>query len=164
MANPFTGEMRWVSFSILPQGWAQCNGQLLSIPQNQQLFSLLGTTYGGNGKTNFALPNATGCVLIHEGNGYALGKSGGEASHTLTITELPTHAHMLNGTATTASLSDPAGNVLGGAQIYGSVSQLTPTNPGSIGQTGGSQAHPNMQPYLNIICIIALTGLFPSQN
>src|SRR2546423_3579082 len=107
MATPFLAEMRWVSFNFAPRGWAQCNGQLMPINQNQVLFSLLGTTYGGDGRVNFALPDVRNRVLLHRGNGYTQGQIGGEAAHTLVMNEIPPHNHALNGTATAASLPNP---------------------------------------------------------
>src|SRR6185436_8189073 len=113
MSTPFMGELRIVSFNFAPRGWAFANGQFLPINQNQALFSLLGTTYGGNGQTTFALPNLQGRIPIHEGSGHTLGEQGGEQAHTLSIAELPTHTHVANGSSSTADAAVPSGNLLG---------------------------------------------------
>src|SRR5215475_1919252 len=119
MSTPFLAELRIMSFGFAPKGWAQCNGQLLPINQNQALFSLLGTTYGGDGRVNFALPNLQGNVPMHVGNGYSLGQRGGEQCHTLNVNELPTHAHTFSATNAAVNSKDPAGNLLGGSfQVY----------------------------------------------
>lgn len=168
MAEPFLSEIRIMSFGFAPKGWALCNGQLLPINQNQALFSLLGTTYGGNGQVNFALPNLQGRTPIHRGEGYALGETGGEQAHTLTAAETPSHTHVLNGTSSagTANPAVPGGNLLATANLpaYGAANNLTPMNAASISNVGGSQAHPNMQPFLTLNFSIALQGIFPSQN
>ena len=165
MADPFLSEIRIMSFSYAPRGWAFCNGQLLPIAQNQALFSLLGTTYGGNGQTNFALPNLQGRVPIHVGSGHTLGEAAGEQAHTLIQAELPTHLHVLNGSATNADVVTPVGNVLAqSSQLYGPAAQLTTLDPSSNGLVGGSQAHLNMQPFLTLNFCIALIGVFPSRN
>ena len=165
MADPFLSEIRIMSFTFPPKGWAFCNGQLLPINQNQALFSLLGTTYGGNGQTNFALPNLQGRVPISFGSGHSLGEAGGEQAHTLIQAELPTHLHVLNGSATNADVVLPTGNVLAqSSQLYGPATQLTALDPSSNGPIGGSQAHLNMQPFLTLNFCIALIGVFPSQN
>jgi microcystin-dependent protein len=165
MADPFLSEIRIMSFNYAPRGWAFCNGQLLPINQNQALFSLLGTTYGGNGQTPFALPNLQGRVPIHFGSGHTLGEAAGEQAHTLIQAELPTHLHVLNGSATNADVVIPTGNVLAqSSQLYGPAAQLTALDPSSNGLVGGSQAHLNMQPFLTLNFCIALVGVFPSQN
>jgi len=166
MAEPFLAEIRMMSFGFPPKGWALCNGQLLPINQNQALFSLLGTTYGGDGRVNFALPNLQGCVPIHMGNGHTLGERGGEQAHTLSTSELPTHTHTLNASSTNADTPLPTGNVLGGVlnELYDGTSNLVAMNPGSITSVGGSQAHFNMQPFLALTFCIALQGIFPSQT
>ncbi len=166
MSEPFLSEIKIVSFNFPPKGWAFCNGQLLPINQNQALFSLLGTTYGGNGQTNFALPNLRGHVPIHTGNGHTLGETAGSQSVTLNIPQLPTHIHFLQATNTPGTLDTPGNNVLGAASIqgYGSPSALTPMNPGTVSSVGGSQPHNNMMPYLVLNFIIALQGIFPSRN
>jgi microcystin-dependent protein len=167
MSNPFMGEMRWISWNFSPKGWAFCNGQLLPINQNQALFSLLGTMYGGDGRTTFALPDLRGRDAIHMGGGFTLGERGGEAAHTVTQSELPTHIHFLNVATNNGAAADPAGALFaktGGPFMYAAPSNLTSISPTTISSVGGSQPHNNMQPYLVINCIIALTGLFPSQT
>jgi microcystin-dependent protein len=165
MSEPFLSEIRLMSFSFAPKGWALCNGQLLPINQNQALFSLLGTTFGGNGQTTFALPNLQGRTAIHVGQGHTLGELGGEQAHTLSIAEMPTHAHIFNGTTANASTPAPAGNLLATAtNLYAGPTNLTSLNPGTVFTVGGSQAHLNMQPFLTINFSIALTGIFPSPN
>src|SRR3954471_4326542 len=165
MAEPFLSEIRLFSFNFAPKGWAMCNGQLLPINQNQALFSLLGTTYGGNGQTNFALPNLQGRCAMHEGNGFTLGQAAGETAHTLSINELPTHVHFLQGANKDGANPIPTGNLLGNFNNgYGGATHLTPLLAGTVSNVGGSQAHPNMSPYLAINFCIALQGIFPSQN
>ncbi|TWG90686.1 microcystin-dependent protein [Nocardioides sp. J9] len=164
MAEPFLSEIRLMSFVFAPKGWALCNGQFLPINQNQALFSLLGTTYGGNGQTTFALPDLRGRVPIHAGAGHALGERGGEQAHTLTVHEMPQHTHVLRGSSrATGGSADPQGRVLGGGQnVYRPGSPSTPMEPGSVTSAGGSQAHENMQPFLTLSFCIALQGIFPS--
>ena len=167
MAEPFLSEIRIFSFNFAPKGWALCNGQLLPINQNQALFSLLGTTYGGDGRVNFALPNLQSRVPIHEGDGHTLGEQGGEQGHTLSISELPTHTHALQGTSSAGTLIIAAGNLAGtsASQMYQAPdNNLAAMNPASISNVGGSQAHLNMQPFLVLNFCIALQGIFPSQN
>jgi microcystin-dependent protein len=169
MAEPFLSEIRIMSFNFAPKGWALCNGQLLPINQNQALFSLLGTTYGGDGRVNFALPNLQGRTPIHVGSGHTLGERGGEPAHTLSIAEIPTHTHVASGTSAS---TDPSGtnvpndNLLaaGPGEIYGGSANLVAMGPTTIGNVGGSQAHLNMQPFLTLTFAIALQGIFPSQN
>jgi len=165
MAEPFLSEIRIMSFVFAPQGWAQCNGQLLPINQNQGLFSLLGTTFGGDGRVNFALPDLRGRTPIHVGSGHTLGERGGEAQHTLSIAEIPTHTHVWNGTSENADTAVPTGNLFGtSANLYAGAANLISMNPATVGSVGGSQAHLNMEPYLTLNFCIALQGLFPSQN
>jgi len=165
VAEPFLSEIRIMSFTFAPKGWAMCNGQLLPINQNQALFALLGTTYGGNGQTNFALPDLRGRVPIHVGASHTLGESGGEQAHTVSTAELPQHTHVMNGSSTNADVVSPTDNVVAqSSQLYGPAAQLTPLDPSSNGSTGGSQAHQNMQPYETLTFCIALQGIFPSQN
>jgi microcystin-dependent protein len=167
MAEPFLSEIRIMSFGFAPKGWALCDGQLLPINQNQALFSLLGTTYGGNGQTNFALPNLQGRTPIHMGSGHTLGDQGGEQAHTLSISELPTHLHTLNASSANGAAILPTGNLLGGSptQLYRPAdNNLAALSPSTIGNVGGSQAHLNMQPFLVLSFSIALQGIFPSQN
>ncbi len=154
-----------MSFVFAPKGWALCNGQLLPINQNQALFSLLGTTFGGNGQTTFALPDLRGRAPIHVGAGFTLGTRGGEEAHTVSTAELPQHTHAMNGSATNADVVSPTDNVVAqSSQLYGPAAQLTTLDPSSNGSTGGSQAHLNMQPYLTLTFCIALQGIFPSPN
>jgi microcystin-dependent protein len=165
MAEPFLSEIRIMSFGFNPKGWALCNGQLLPINQNQALFSLLGTTYGGDGRVNFALPNLQGNVPIHTGQGFILGNKGGEQAHTLSIAELPTHFHPLNATNTNGATKFLANNYLGAFNNgYSAPAGLVSMEPGTIAPVGGSQAHSNMQPFLVLCFCIALQGIFPSQN
>ncbi len=163
MAEPFLSEIRLMSFVFAPKGWALSNGQLLPINQNQALFSLLGTTFGGDGRVNFALPDLRGRVPIHVGGAYTLGERGGEQAHTLSISELPTHTHVAMASPTNADNPAAIGNVLGGAlNSYRGADSLLALNAGSISNTGGSQAHLNMQPFLTLSFCIALQGIFPS--
>ena len=165
MSEPFLSEIKIVSFNFPPKGWALCNGQLLPINQNQALFALLGTTYGGNGQTNFALPNLRGRLPIHMGNGHTLGEAAGSTSVTVNIQQLPTHLHPLNVTNSNGAVANPSGNVLGAVNnMYGPAASLTSMAPSSVTSVGGSQPHNNMMPYLVLNFIIALQGIFPSQN
>ena len=167
MSEPFLGEIIPVAFSFAPKGWALCNGQLLPINQNQALFSLLGTTYGGDGRTTFALPNLQGCAANMVGSGFALGQRGGEELHTLTMQEMPVHQHQVLATATAASSIDPNNNVLAVAPVYISSPPDTAAGQmgtGTISVAGASQPHENRQPFLVLNYIIALQGIFPSQN
>ena len=167
MAEPFLAEIRIMSFGFPPKGWALCDGQLLPINQNQALFSLLGTTYGGDGRVNFGLPNLQGNVPIHMGAGFTLGERGGEQGHTLSISEIPTHTHAANAVNVPASTNVPGNTVLLAQSIaapfYGS-GALTAMAPNAVANVGGSQAHLNMQPFLVLNFSIALQGIFPSQT
>ncbi|HEV3469572.1 MAG TPA: tail fiber protein [Pyrinomonadaceae bacterium] len=155
-----------MSFEFAPKGWALCNGQLMPINQNQALFSLLGTTFGGDGRVNFALPDLRGRTPIHVGSGHTLGEKGGEQAHTLSIAELPMHTHVLNAsTLNTGATVNPTNNFLGPLNnSYHSPSSLTTLNAASVLNVGGSQAHLNMQPFLTLNFCIALQGIFPSPN
>jgi microcystin-dependent protein len=167
MAEPFLSEIRLMSFSFAPAGWALCNGQFLPINQNQALFSLLGTTYGGNGQTTFALPDMRGRVPIHFGSGYTLGEKGGQEAHTLTSSEMPTHVHQFYGATADANVATPGSTVLVGKaplDMFRDPTHLVAMEPALIGSVGGSQAHQNMQPFLTISFCIALQGIFPSQT
>ncbi len=170
MPDPFLSELKIMSFSYAPRGWAQCNGQLLPINQNQALFSLLGTTYGGDGRTTFALPDLRGRVPIHEGGGHTLGERAGEESHTLTLAELPTHQHALMASNTTGDapvpFSNGQGNVLASnpSALYKPPASLVPMEASSVTNVGGSQPHLNLQPFLTLNYCICLAGIFPSQN
>lgn len=163
MAEPFLSEIRMMSFVFPPKGWALANGQLLPINQNQGLFSLLGTTFGGDGRVNFALPDLRARVPIHAGAGHTLGERGGEQAHTLSVTEIPTHTHVASGTSANADSNTPTGRLLASSNnVYRSPTSLTAINAGSVTNVGGSQAHLNMQPFLTISFCIALQGIFPS--
>lgn len=165
MAEPFLSEIRIMSFVFAPQGWALCNGQLLPINQNQALFSLLGTTFGGDGRVNFALPDLRGRIPIHVGQGHSLGERGGEQAHTLNISEMPTHTHVVNASAGAASTPIPTGNLFGTSNnLYANPTDLVAIHPATISSIGGSQAHLNMQPFLTLSFCIALQGIFPSPN
>jgi microcystin-dependent protein len=163
MSEPFLGELKLISWNFPPKGWAFCNGQLLPINQNQALFSILGTTYGGDGQTNFALPDLRGRTPVYAGQGLTLGEKGGETAHTLNQSEMPQHAHTPaanTGAATVGALNNNFWSATGAYGAAGN-SQMNATE---IGATGGSQPHANMQPYLVINIIIALQGIFPSRN
>jgi microcystin-dependent protein len=165
MAEPFLSELRLMSFVFPPKGWALCNGQLLPINQNQALFALLGTTFGGNGQTNFALPDLRDRTPIHVGSGHTLGESGGQQAHTLSLNETPTHTHVANGASNDASVDAPAGNLVAtGANQYAPPPGTTTLHPQTLANTGGGQAHLNMQPFLTLSFCIALQGIFPSPN
>lgn len=165
MAEPFLSEVRIFSFGFPPKGWALCNGQLLPIAQNQALFSLLGTTFGGDGRTTFGLPNLRGRAPLHFGAGYTLGEAAGSEAVTLTPQQMPQHFHFVQGSPTNANALAPAGGVLGGANAtYRSPDNLLAIHSATISQYGGSQPHANMQPYLVLSFCIALIGIFPSQN
>jgi microcystin-dependent protein len=170
MAEPFLSEIRIMSFVFAPKGWALCNGQLLPINQNQALFSLLGTTFGGDGRVNFALPDLRGRTPIHVGSGHTLGERGGEQAHTLSISELPTHTHVLNASSTAGDAPVPnngtQGDILASStnNVYNTPTQIVALNAGTVTNTGGSQAHLNMQPFLTLNFCIALQGIFPSPN
>lgn len=166
MAEPFISEIRLMSFGFAPKGWATCDGQLLPINQNQALFSLLGTTFGGDGRVNFALPDLRGRTPIHVGNSHTLGERGGEQAHTLSISEIPQHLHLANASPAADNTNTvlPTGNFLASplSQSYTGGSALGAMDPSTIGNVGGSQAHLNMQPFLTINFSIALQGIFPS--
>ncbi len=166
MSEPFLSEIKIVSFNFPPKGWALCNGQLLPINQNQALFALLGTRYGGNGQTNFALPNLRGRLPIHVGNGHTLGEVAGSTSVTVNIQQLPQHIHLMQATSNAAAGDDASNNVLAeaGQFVYAAFSAGAAMGPQSITSVGGSQPHNNMMPYLVLNFIIALQGIFPSQN
>ena len=172
--DPFIGEIRVVGFNFAPKGWAFCNGQLLPILQNTALFSLLGTTYGGDGRSTFALPNLQGCAPMHPGQGpglsiHDLGETGGAASVTLLDTEMPAHSHGLKALLTPGTTASPAGasfaKAPGTTSLYGPASG-TPTTLSSqaLNVTGGSLPHNNMQPYLTLNFVIAMQGVFPPRS
>lgn len=163
--NPYLGEIRLISFNFAPKGWALCNGQLLLISQNQALFSILGTTYGGNGITTFALPNLQGRVPVHPSSQTSLGQSGGEEVHTLVSSEMAAHSHTAMGSDSTADQLTPANNYWGsnsGASPYSSNSAVT-LSSAAMSTAGGGQAHENRPPFLVLNFAIALQGIFPSQ-
>lgn len=165
MGTPYLSEIRIFSFGFAPKGWAQCNGVLLAINQNQAIFALLGTTYGGDGRVNFALPNLQGRIPLHMGNGQTIGQLGGEENHTLSMAEIPLHNHTWSATNAAANSSGPASNLLGSAAEYNSsASNLVAMYQSVLATVGASQPHLNMQPYLTLNFCIALQGIFPSQN
>ncbi len=171
MSEPFLGEIKVVSFNFPPKGWAFCNGQLLPINQNQALFSILGTTFGGNGQTTFALPNLQGRVPVHVGTGtfgnnIVLGESAGEAAHTLTVSEMPAHIHTVVASNQAPNAASLAGNTWAsksGNLPYAPTPNTT-MSPAAIANTGSSQGHPNLSPYLVLNFVILLSGIFPSRN
>jgi microcystin-dependent protein len=165
VAEPFLSEIRMMSFEFAPKGWAQCNGQLLPINQNQALFSLLGTTFGGDGRVNFALPDYRGRVPIHVGSGHTLGERGGEPAHTLSIGEIPEHTHVAQGSSTNGNQPTVPNALLAAANnLWTNPAQLTTIIPATVTNVGGSQPHLNMQPFLTLSFCIALQGIFPSQT
>jgi len=169
MSTPYLDEIKLVAFNFAPKGWTMCNGQLLPINQNQALFSLLGTTYGGNGQTTFGLPDLRGRVPLHFGPSFQLGANGGEYNHTITISELPQHTHPMQAQNSNANVANPAGNLLANTQtaplaIYQQPVGLVNMFVGNITNVGGSQAHQNQSPFLVMTWIIALQGIFPSRN
>lgn len=163
MGTPFLGEIRVFSFGFAPKGWVQCTGQVLQIAQNQALFSLLGTTYGGNGQTNFALPNFTGRMPLHFGAGFALGQSGGETAHTLNASETA-HGHVASGMTGPRVGTNPAGAVLASGDMFGAGPATAALATTALDSVGGSQPHTNMQPYLALNICISIQGIFPSQT
>jgi microcystin-dependent protein len=167
MSEPFIGEIKIVSFRFAMKGWAMCDGQLLPINQNQALFSLLGTSYGGDGRTNFALPNLQGASPVCPGSEITVnGQKGGELHHTLSLPELPSHTHVPAGSTGAPAAGGPGGNLwatITGVNPY-SGSGNTAMSPAAIGPAGGNNAHVNLQPFLTLTFVIALTGIFPSRN
>jgi microcystin-dependent protein len=167
MTSPYLAEIRVVSFNFAPKGWALCNGQILSINQNQALFALLGTTYGGNGTTSFALPNLQGSVPVHLGTAFPQGQSGGEATHLLTTPELPSHSHGVSVASGSGTAVTPANNYWAGvknANPYSTAAPTTTLNPTTVGAGGAGQPHDNMPPGLVLNYIISLQGIFPSRS
>jgi microcystin-dependent protein len=163
MAEPFIGELRLMSFNFPPRGWAECNGQLLPINQNQPLFSLFGTVYGGDGRVNFALPEMRGRVPIHSGSGYVQGQRLGEEFHTLVQAEMPAHNHIVQASSQAGSQAAPT--ILASvANTYRTADELTPVHPESLALYGNSQPHENRHPYLVTTWCVALQGIFPSRN
>jgi microcystin-dependent protein len=169
MSDPYIGEIRMSGFNFAPQGWALCNGQILPISQNQALFAILGTTYGGDGQSTFALPNLQGRVPMHVGAGYVLGQIAGESAHTLVQPELPIHTHQVMASTAATHSSDPTGRVFGNVQpgdlnLFRVQDNSTTMDGPTIGTAGGSQPHENMQPYTVVNFVIALEGIFPPHN
>ncbi len=167
MAQPYVGEIRMFAGNFPPAGWMFCEGQLLPILQFETLFNLIGTTYGGDGQSTFALPDLRGRVPIHQGNGFTLAENGGVEEVTLTMSQIPAHSHPLLGSSSFATSSDPTGNVLAQTQaikLYYSHAPTTAMATNAIGSTGGSQPHNNFQPYLCVDFIISMFGIFPSQT
>jgi microcystin-dependent protein len=170
MAEPFVGEIRMMSFNQAPtgDGWAMCNGQLLPINQNQALFSLLGTTFGGDGRVTFALPDLRGQTPIHVGQGHVLGEKGGQQATTLSISQMPLHTHIANASQTVGNANSPTPSLMLATStpqsMYGPATNFVAMLPATVTNTGGSQAHLNMQPFLVVTFAIALTGIFPSPN
>ena len=168
MSEPFLAEIRIVGFNFAPKGWAFCDGQILPINQNQSLFSLLGTVYGGDGRTSFALPELRGRTPIHVGSSNRQGQKSGVETVTLSAAQMPNHTHAPQGSTTTVDSNDPTGRVVGGndGKPYHSFSAATATNMASdmIANAGGGQSHDDMQPYLVLNFCIALQGSFPSRN
>ncbi len=170
MSEPFIAELRMVGFNFAPRGWAFCDGQILPINQNQSLYSLLGTTYGGDGRTSFALPDLRGRVAVHTedsgaGPSYPLGRKTGEETHTLTAAEMPQHTHTAQGVSDAADNTAPTGRQFAGTpDLYRTADSLVDMDSSNIPSVGGSQAHENMQPYAVVNYCIALRGLFPSRN
>jgi microcystin-dependent protein len=167
MAQPYVGEIRIFAGNFAPAGWAFCEGQLLPISENETLFQLIGTTYGGDGQSTFALPDLRGRIPLHQGNGFIMAETGGVETVTLTIQQIPSHTHQLLGTGSLATVNDPANNAYAsstGATIfpYGTDQPTTTLHPSSIGPDGGSQPHDNFQPYICINYILSLFGIFPS--
>jgi microcystin-dependent protein len=166
MSDPYIGEIKVISFNFPPKGWAFCNGQLLAINQNQALFSILGTMYGGNGQTNVALPNMQTRIPLHQGQGFNVGQAGGEVAHTLTIQEMPTHVHPGAAQSTASNPGTSPSNAFWAQapNVAFAPAPNTQMNPAAVQNTGGSQPHENQAPYLVLNFIIALVGIFPSRN
>jgi microcystin-dependent protein len=167
MSEPFLAEIKIFAFNFAPRGWAFCDGQILPINQNQSLYSLLGTTYGGDGRTSFGLPDMRGRTPIHVDNGHPLGQKSGEEAHTISVAEMPTHSHHARGTNQQANQKDPTGNVWAAQSEgthFGSATPNSSLNNSSISQSGGGQSHENMQPFTSLRFCIAIQGLFPSRN
>jgi len=167
MAQPYVGEIRMFAGNFAPAGWMFCEGQLLPISENETLFQLIGTTYGGDGQSTFALPDLRGRLPMHQGNGFILAETGGVEEVTLTVSQIPAHSHPLLGSTANSSATSPGGNV--GARVtvaavfpYGNDNPAQPISPQAVGSVGGSQPHTNFQPYLCIDFIISLFGIFPS--
>ena len=166
VGTPFLSEVKIISWNYAPKGWAFCNGQLMPINQNQALFSLLGTTYGGDGRPTFGLPQLQGRTPIHQGQGFVLGQVGGEEFHTVTQSQMPAHTHVINASSTAGDINNAQAHLLGASasQVYLKPTSLVAMTAENITPTGGSQPHENRQPFLVLNFIIALQGVFPSRN
>jgi microcystin-dependent protein len=169
MAQPYVGEVRMFAGNFAPAGWMFCEGQLLPISEYETLFQLIGTTYGGDGESTFALPDLRGRLPLHQGGGFTLAETGGVETVTLTVSQIAAHSHALLGTGNFATVTSPQGNVASKASVvnisaYGTDQPTTPVSPASVGPAGGSQPHDNFQPYLCVDFIISLFGIFPSQT
>jgi microcystin-dependent protein len=167
MAQPYVGEIRMFAGNFAPAGWMFCEGQLLPISEYETLFNLIGTTYGGDGQSTFALPDLRGRIPLHFGNGFTLAETGGVETITLTVSQIPAHSHPLLASTNFANQASPTSNVLAqltASEIYSPFPPTAALNPSTIGSTGGSQPHNNFQPYLCVDFIISLFGIFPSQT
>lgn len=167
MSQPFIGEIRMFAGNFAPVGWAFCNGAIIPIDQNDALFNLIGTTYGGDGQTTFALPNLQSRLPVHVGPGFALGQSGGVETVTLTTSQIPAHSHVPQCNGGAGNVANPAGAVWATpttGSVYSSTAPGSAMDPGALGSSGGSQPHDNMHPFLVINFILSLFGVFPSQN
>jgi microcystin-dependent protein len=167
MAQPYVGEIRMFAGNFAPVGWMFCSGQLLPIAENETLFQLIGTTYGGDGQDTFGLPDLQSRVPVHQGSGFILAETGGVESVTLSVAQMPTHTHPLVGSADIANSPNPAANVLarsGQVNMFINGNASVPMNASAVTPVGGSQPHDNLQPYLVINFIISLFGIFPSQT
>ena len=169
MAQPYVGEIRMFAGNFAPAGWNFCDGSLLPISENETLFNLIGTTYGGDGQSTFAVPDLRGRLPLHQGNGFVLAETGGAETITLTVAQIPSHPHAALGSSGTASSNDPTNNVPGrittaAVFAFGTDNPIAPISPLAISSVGGSQPHNNFQPYLCISFIISLFGIFPSQT
>lgn len=169
MAQPYVGEIRMFAGNFNPAGWMFCEGQLLPISEYETLFNLIGTTYGGDGQSTFALPDLRGRLPVHQGSGFTLAETGGVETVTLTVAQIPAHSHPLLATTSFASVASPQGNVPAAASVvnvtaYGTDQPVAAVSPASVGPTGGNQPHDNFQPYLCVDFIISLFGIFPSQT
>ena len=165
MAQPYVGEFRMFAGNFAPAGWMFCNGQLLPISENETLFQLIGTTYGGDGQSTFALPDLRGRLPLHQGNGFILAETGGAEAITLTVNQIPAHTHALLASEAVGSAASPQGSLLGASgssNVYRPGPTTTLMSPLAVGPVGGSQPHTNLQPYLCIDFIISLFGIFPS--
>ena len=169
MAQPYVGEIRMFAGNFAPAGWMFCEGQLLPISENETLFQLIGTTYGGDGESTFALPDLRGRIPIHQGNAFILAETGGAEEITLTVNQIPAHSHPLlatndPGTTTAPQNAIPAAGNVATTSPYGTDAPSTTLQPATVSSVGGSQPHTNFQPYLCVDFIISLFGIFPSQT